>query len=74
MSVSDIEEQIKEMYDFDVSTSAISRIINALASEVGAWQNRPLDDLYLIVWMDGIVFKVRENSKSLTRQSTWLLP
>jgi transposase-like protein len=63
MSVSDIEEQIREMYDFEVSTSTISRITDAVASEVIAWQNRPLDDLYLIVWMDGIVFKVRENSK-----------
>jgi len=67
MSVSDIEEQIKEMYDFDVSTSTISRITNAVASEVVAWQNRPLDDLYLIVWMDGIVFKVRENSKVINK-------
>lgn len=67
MSVSDIEKQIKEMYDFEVSTSTISRITNALASEVVAWQNRPLDDLYLIVWMDGIVFKVRENSKVINK-------
>ncbi|WP_174834633.1 transposase, partial [Flavobacterium psychrophilum] len=44
MSVSDIEEQIKEMYDFDISTSTISRITNAVSSEVVTWQNRPLDD------------------------------
>ena len=31
------------------------------------WQNRPLEDLYLIVWMDGIVFKVRENSKVINK-------
>ena len=67
MSVSDIEEQIKEMYDFDVSTSTISRITSAVATEVVAWQNRPLDDLYLIVWMDGIVSKVRENSKVINK-------
>ncbi|EKT4510967.1 transposase, partial [Flavobacterium psychrophilum] len=67
MSVSDIEEQIKEMYDFDISTSTISRITNAVSSEVVTWQNRPLDDLYLIVWMDGIVFKVRENSKVINK-------
>ena len=67
MSVSDIEEQIREMYDFEVSTSTISRITNAVASEVVAWQNRPLDELYLIVWMDGIVFKVRENSKVINK-------
>jgi transposase-like protein len=67
MSVGDIEEQIKEMYDFDVSTSSISRITDAISSEVTTWQNRPLEDLYLIVWMDGIVFKVRENSKVINK-------
>ncbi|MXV39407.1 IS256 family transposase, partial [Flavobacteriaceae bacterium Ap0902] len=67
MSVSDIEEQIRELYDFDVSTSTISRITNAVTTEMVAWQNRPLDDLYLIVWMDGIVFKVRENSKVVNK-------
>ena len=55
------------MYDFDVSTSTISRITNAVASEAVTWQNRPLEDLYLIVWMDGIVFKVRENSKVINK-------
>ncbi len=67
MSVSDIEEQIREMYDFEVSTSTISRITSAVASEMVSWQNRPLEDLYLIVWMDGIVFKVRENSKVINK-------
>lgn len=67
MSVSDIEEQIKEMYDFEVSTSTISRITNAITSEVVTWQNRPLDDVYLIVWMDGIIFKVREGSKVINK-------
>lgn len=67
MSVSDIEEQIKEMYGFNVSTSTISRITAAVTNDIVAWQNRPLDDLYLIVWMDGIVFKVRENSKVINK-------
>ncbi|WP_392420188.1 IS256 family transposase [Capnocytophaga canis] len=67
MSVSDIEEQIQEMYGFEVSTSTISRITNAVTNEMVAWQNRPLDELYLIVWMDGIVFKVRENSKVVNK-------
>jgi len=67
MSVSDIEEQIREIYDFQVSTSTISRITNAISSEAVAWQNRPLEDLYLIVWMDGIVFKVREDSKVINK-------
>ena len=67
MSVSDIEEQIREVYHFDVSTSTISRITETVAGDIVAWQNRPLDPLYLIVWMDGIVFKVRENSKVINK-------
>ncbi|MEN9600165.1 MAG: hypothetical protein RL596_2486 [Bacteroidota bacterium] len=67
MSVSDIEEQIREVYHFDVSTSTISRITETVAGDIIAWQNRPLDPLYLIVWMDGIVFKVRENSKVINK-------
>ena len=67
MSVSDIEEQIREVYDFEVSTSTISRITDTITSDIIAWQNRPLEPVYLIVWMDGIVFKVRENSKVINK-------
>lgn len=67
MSVADIEEQIKEVYKFDVSTSTISRITSRIAEDIVAWQNRPLEPVYLIVWMDGIVFKVRENSKVVNK-------
>jgi transposase-like protein len=67
MTVRDIEEQIREVYHFDVSTSTISRITEAVANDVIAWQNRPLEPVYLIVWMDGIVFKVRENSKVINK-------
>ena len=63
MSVSDIEEQIKDVYKFEVSTATISRITSRVAEDIVAWQNRLLEPVYLIVWMDGIVFKVRENSK-----------
>lgn len=67
MSVSDIEQQLKDIYSFDVSTSTISRITEAVATDSIAWQNRPLEPVYLIVWMDGIVFKVRENSKVINK-------
>ena len=67
MSNSDIEEQIRDVYGFDVSTSTISRITDRVSSDVVVWQNRPLDPVYLIVWMDGIVFKVRENSKVMNK-------
>lgn len=67
MSNSDIEEQLRELYGFDVSTSTISRITDRITSDIVAWQNRPLEPIYLIVWMDGIVFKVRENSKVINK-------
>lgn len=67
MSVSDIEEQIKDLYNFDISTSAISRITERVAQDVTIWQNRPLESVYCIVWMDGVVFKVRENSKVIDK-------
>lgn len=67
MSVSDIEDQIRDVYKFEVSTATISRITSRVAEDIVAWQNRPLEPVYLIVWMDGIVFKVRENSKVVNK-------
>jgi len=67
MSTSDIEQQIHEMYDFNISTATISRITDRITGDIIAWKNRPLEQTYLIVWMDGIVFKVRENSKVINK-------
>jgi len=67
MSNSDIEEQIREVYGFEISTSTISRITERISNDIVAWQNRPLERTYLIVWMDGIVFKVRENSRVINK-------
>ena len=67
MSTSDIEQQIHEMYDFNISTATISGITDRITGDIIAWKNRPLEQTYLIVWMDGIVFKVRENSKVINK-------
>lgn len=67
MSVSDIESEMHEIYDVNLSTSAISIITNKVTQSAIEWQNRPLESLYLIVWMDGIVFKVRENGKVINK-------
>jgi putative transposase len=67
MSNSDIEQQLLEIYDFKVSTSVISRITDKITEDIIAWQNRPLESVYLVTWMDGIVFKVRENSKVINK-------
>lgn len=67
MSVSDIEEEMREIYEIELSTSAISIIINKVNQAVQEWQNRPLYPFYLIVWMDRIVFKVRDNDKIINK-------
>ena len=63
MSTSDIDEQIRKISDFNISSSIISKI----TLNIIAWKNGPLEATYLIVWMDGIVFKVRENSKVINK-------
>lgn len=67
MTVSDIEEQIREVYNFNVSSSTISRITERVMQDISIWQNRPLERIYLVVWMDGIVFKVREDSRVIEK-------
>ena len=67
MSVSDIEEEMREIYEIELSKSAISIIINKVSQAVQEWQNRSLYPFYLIVWMDRIVFKVRDNDKIINK-------
>lgn len=67
MSVSDIESEMQEIYGISLSTSSISVITNKVTQAAIEWQNRPLESLYMIVWMDGIVFKVRENGKVINK-------
>ena len=63
MTVSDIEQQLVEIYDINISSTAISLVTDRVKQDALEWQNRPLEEVYAIVWMDAIVFKVRENSR-----------
>lgn len=67
MSTRDIEQQIKDIYGINISSSSISNITERVLVDVEQWQNRGLDDTYLIVWMDGIHFKVRQDNKIITK-------
>lgn len=67
MSTRDIEQQIKDIYGISISSSSISNITERVLVDVEQWQNRGLDDTYLIVWMDGIHFKVRHENKIITK-------
>ena len=67
MSVSDIEAEMREIYDISLSSSSISIITNKVNQAAIEWHNRPLESQYLIVWMDGIVFKVRDNGRVVNK-------
>jgi len=67
MSVSDIEQELYELYGYKLSTSSISIITDKVNQQVLDWQNRPLEAVYPIVWMDGMVFKVRQSGKVINK-------
>jgi len=67
MSTADIEQQLQQLYGFKLSTSAISHITNKVLMHIQEWQTRPLARQYFVVWMDGIVFKVRDNGKVINK-------
>lgn len=61
MSVRDIQAHLHEMYGTEVSASLISDVTDAVLDDVKAWQNRPLDAIYPILYLDCIHVKVRDN-------------
>ena len=62
MSVTQVSEQIKDIYGFEVSEGMVTAITNKLLPEIEAWQKRPLSAVYPIVYIDAIVFNMRENN------------
>jgi putative transposase len=60
MSTRDIQAHLEEMYGVEVSPTLISNVTDAVVEEVKAWQDRPLDALYPIVYMDALYVKIRD--------------
>ena len=67
MSQRDIAEQIKELYDVEISRDLVTKITEKIMPEVTAWQNRPLEAVYPFIFMDAIHYKVREDHRYVTR-------
>lgn len=63
MTTRDIEATIKEMYGVELSEGTVSNITNTIIENIKQWQQRPLESVYFVVWMDGIVIKIRNNGK-----------
>ncbi len=71
LSNTQIQDQLKEIYGVDCSTSLISTVTNAVLEEVRIWQNRPLEPLYPIVYLDCLYVKVREE-KQIVHKAIYL--
>lgn len=67
MTTRDIEEQIKEIYGIELSETSVSNITAKILENIKQWQERPLDNVYYILWMDGINFKVRQSGKVINK-------
>ncbi len=63
LTTRDIQSHLEEIYGVEVSPALISTVTDAVEEEVKAWQNRGLDAVYPIVYMDAIRVKIRHNSQ-----------
>ena len=63
MTTGDIEIHLNELYGIDVSDSTISRITDKVLPIVKEWQERPLEEIYAVVYLDAIHFNVRSESR-----------
>lgn len=67
MTTRDIADTFKEMYGADVSHTLISKVTESVLEEVQAWQNRPLDAIYPILYLDCIVIKCHQDKRVINK-------
>lgn len=63
MTVRDIQGHLHDMYGVDVSSGLISQVTDSIQEEVKAWQDRPLEALYPIVYLDAMMVRMRHDGK-----------
>lgn len=66
MSLRDISKHTKDIYDTEISHRTLSAITDKIIPEVKEWQSRPLEDLYTIVWLDAMHYKVKEDHRMIS--------
>lgn len=67
LSYTDICEHLEELYGLTVSPATLTAITDRVLEDVKQWQNRTLESVYPLVWLDAIHYKVRENGAILTK-------
>jgi len=72
ISTRDINSQIKEIYGIDVSAEMVSRITDKVIPLAKEWQNRPLQEVYPLLFLDGIVFNIKQDGQ-LTNKTVYVV-
>ena len=67
MTVRDIQELLSDMYGMDISPSLISKITDRLTPRIEEWQSRPLERIYVVLYIDCIFYKVRQDGKVIDK-------
>ena len=70
MSTKDIEDAIKDIYGVEVNEGSISNITGSVIEDIKEWKQRPLDPVYFVVWINGILVKVRQSNKVIGKTIT----
>jgi transposase-like protein len=73
MSYRDIKHHIQDMYGIEVATGAITAITDQLIPQLEEWQDRPLNNVYPIIWMDAVHYKIREDGRYISKAIYTLL-
>lgn len=69
MTTRDIESALVDLYGVTISHALIAQVTDAVLDEARVWQTRPLDAIYPIVWLDGIVVKVQQHKQVIHKSA-----
>ncbi len=67
MTTRDIQAHLEEIYGVEISPTLVSQVTKAVQEEIVLWQNRPLDDVWPIVYLDAIRVKVRHDNRVINK-------
>jgi putative transposase len=67
MTTRDIQELVEDMYGVELSPSLISRLTDRIVPRLEEWQSRPLREIYTIVWLDCVFYRVREEGRVINK-------
>lgn len=67
MTTRDIQAHLEEIYGVDISPTLVSQVTKAVQEEVVLWQNRPLDEIWPIIYLDAIRIKVRQDNRVINK-------